>query len=127
MRVLICGDRNWYDPHPIYQLIRELPDDAVIIEGEARGADRIARIAAEERGLEVERYPADWARYGRAAGPIRNKQMLTEGKPDRVVAFHDNTSESKGTLNMIRQAEEAGIPTEVRTTDGNVVRNQSAG
>ena len=51
-------------------------------------------------------YPADWDTHGRGAGPIRNKQMLEEGKPDLVIAFPGG----KGTANMIGQAKEAGIP-----------------
>lgn len=111
MRVLICGDRNWTDWEAIERYVATLPDDAVIIEGEARGADRMARQAAMRRGLKVERYPALWAKYGRAAGPVRNRQMLVEGDPDLVVAFHTNIAESKGTANMVSQAERAGLPT----------------
>lgn len=57
-----------------------------------------------------ERYPADWEKHGKAAGPIRNQQMLTEGKPDIVVAFSDNLSNSKGTADMCRRAHKAGLP-----------------
>jgi hypothetical protein len=54
-------------------------------------------------------FPADWETYGKAAGPIRNTQMLTEGNPDMVAAFHNDISKSKGTKNMIVQAKKAGI------------------
>ena len=86
-----------------------LPKDTIIIEGEAKGADTIAWVVADILGLAVERYPADWGSYGKAAGPRRNKQMLIEGKPDFVVWFHKNITSSKGTANMISQAEAAGI------------------
>jgi hypothetical protein len=76
----------------------------MIIEGEARGADRLARMAAEAHGYTVERYPADWSAYHRAAGPIRNRQMLREGRPHLILAFHDHIAESKGTADMIEQA-----------------------
>lgn len=88
---------------------------AVVIEGEALGADTLAREAAEYFGIEVERYPANWTLYGRAAGPIRNNQMLTEGKPDLVVAFHHDIEHSKGTKNMVKQAKALGIPVKVYT------------
>lgn len=55
-------------------------------------------------------YPADWKTYGRAAGPIRNRQMLTCGQPDLVLAFHDALEISKGTANMVKIARKAGVP-----------------
>lgn len=114
MRVLICGDRNWDDVESIRTLIcglRELHGPSlVIIEGEARGADLMARMTAESLTVTVERYPADWTAYGRAAGPIRNQQMLTEGKPDTLYAFHDDIDNSKGTKNMVALAMKAGVP-----------------
>jgi hypothetical protein len=85
----------------------------VVIEGEARGADTIAREEAEKLGLTVERYPADWARYGRAAGPIRNKQMLVEGRPDFVLAFSADIERSRGTRNMVDQAIKAGLTADI--------------
>jgi hypothetical protein len=59
----------------------------------------------QDKMLKVERYRADWAKHGRAAGPIRNKQMLEEGKPDLVVAFPGG----QGTANMMSQVREAGV------------------
>ena len=108
-RVLICGDRDWRDYIAIANLIMGFPKGTVIIQGMCRGADFMARHAGIKYGFEVEDYPADWDKYGRAAGPIRNKRMLDEGKPDIVYAFHTNISESKGTKDMIRKAEQRGI------------------
>lgn len=107
-KVLICGDRNWSDRKKIEDYIRTLPKGTVIIEGEAEGADRIAREVGERLGYEVKKVRADWSRHGRAAGPIRNKRMLEE-KPDLVVAFHGDISKSKGTKDMVSQADKAGI------------------
>lgn len=81
----------------------------VVIEGEAKGADTMARNAAIHLGIHVERYPADWEKFGRAAGPIRNLKMLMEGKPTHVIAFHDDIGKSKGTKDMINQARKAGL------------------
>ena len=64
---------------------------------------------AIKHGYKYEDYPADWDRFGRAAGPIRNKQMLDEGKPTLVIAVHEDISKSKGTKNMVEQAEKRGI------------------
>jgi hypothetical protein len=112
MRLLICGDRNWTDGNMIASVLRELSPD-VVIEGEARGADSLARIEAEKLGIQVLKFPADWNKYHRAAGPIRNAQMLKEGSPDMVVAFHDDLKSSKGTRNMVEISRKAGIPVRV--------------
>lgn len=126
MRVIICGDRSWYDyafifrwveqlllnHQEIHHVLKDYPDGfppLVIIEGEARGVDMMARVAAEYLGIEVQRFPADWKKYGRKAGPIRNQAMIDEGKPDFIMAFHDNFKNSHGTKNMIEKAKKAGI------------------
>lgn len=64
---------------------------------------------ARERNIPVRAFPADWTTHGKAAGPIRNSQMLKEGLPDLVVAFL--APDSRGTANMIAQAEKAGVKT----------------
>ncbi len=58
-------------------------------------------------------YPADWKRYGRAAGRIRNALMLEYEKPDLVIAFHEDLSTSRGTLDMLKRAKLAGIASRV--------------
>ena len=113
MRVLVCGDRNWTDIEVIRQKLISIPDISVVIEGEARGADRIARQVAEELNIPVEKFPANWDKYGKAAGPIRNQQMLDEGKPDLVLAFHNDLENSKGTKDMVIRADKAGVETVV--------------
>lgn len=112
-RVLICGSRTWSDLETIKRYMRTLPHDTVIIHGAAKGADSIAGNIAECWGMAVKAYPAQWNRYHKAAGPIRNKQMLVEGKPDLVVAFTLDIHKSKGTANMVMQARNAGVPVEV--------------
>lgn len=113
MRVLVCGDRDWTDIGMIANELSKYPLGTVIIEGEARGADKIARAVAEELGFEVAKFPADWAKHHKAAGPIRNQQMLDEGKPDLVLAFHDNLMSSKGTLDMVKRARKASVIVDV--------------
>lgn len=111
-RVLICGDRHYNNYAKIKFFVNSLPIGSIIIEGEAKGADQFARIAAEEKGIPQERilkFPADWS-WGKSGGMRRNIQMLDEGKPTVVVAFHDKIEESKGTKNMIERAISAGLP-----------------
>ena len=116
IRVLVCGDRNWTDLKAIQLRLNRLLDETeefiTVVEGEARGADTLGRQAAEELGIKVEAYPADWQQYGRAAGPIRNQQMLDSGI-DLVLAFHHNLDKSKGTADMVRRVRRAGIEVEV--------------
>lgn len=110
MRILVCGSRHFNDKELLESELRKW-DIHTIIEGEARGADTLAREYGVSNGLAVLRFPADWATHGRAAGPIRNAQMLREGNPDLVIAFRGPNS--RGTQNMINQAEKAGIQTVV--------------
>ncbi len=111
MRVLVCGDRHWQDKDTILAVLAKLDNVEVIIEGEAKGADTIAREVGEVYGIPVLPFPAEWGKFGKGAGPIRNKQMLKEGRPDLVIAFHANITESKGTKNMLEQARNRGIET----------------
>jgi hypothetical protein len=87
----------------------------VAIVGGARGADNIAEeMASHESGAygsEILVFPADWDKWGKRAGPIRNKQMLDEGEPDLVIAFVDKPlRESRGTRDMVCRAVDAGLP-----------------
>lgn len=109
-RILVCGDRNWSDSDKIKTVLTEFPsNDSVVIHGGCRGADTIAGNVAKEYGMNVVVFQAEWGKYGRGAGPIRNKKMLDEGKPDIVIAFHSDISSSKGTKNMIEQARKKGV------------------
>jgi hypothetical protein len=106
MRVLVCGSRHFND-YELMEKTLETLGITTLIEGEARGADLLARRYAERRGLDVLPFPALWNKHGKAAGPIRNIQMLTEGRPELVVAFRGPNS--KGTKHMIEIAEKAGV------------------
>lgn len=117
MIILVCGDRHWKDREMIEREITAVQsefdvdnDEVVIVEGEANGADKMARQYAVQVGIPVHPYPAQWSRFGRSAGPIRNQWMLDEEHPDLVLAFHDDLANSSGTADMIEKAEKAGIP-----------------
>jgi hypothetical protein len=105
--VLICGDRNWDDQEivdKVVLLLKKRYKIHTLVEGEAPGADTQGRIAGEKYGLIIKAFPAEWHKYGRGAGPIRNAQQLREGKPDICIAFHDDLAESRGTLDMVKKA-----------------------
>jgi UDP-N-acetylmuramoylalanine-D-glutamate ligase len=108
MRVLVCGGRDYNDFDTVYDYLKVLVthqlEPVTIIHGAARGADSLAALAAERLGFDTEQYPANWSKHGRAAGPIRNKQMLDSGL-DLVIAFPGG----RGTANMITQARKAGV------------------
>ena len=104
LKVIIAGGRDFAD----YDKLRDACDeqlinaeeDIEIVSGGAKGVDTLGEQYAEEKGLEVKKFPADWKGYGRAAGIIRNSQMADYG--DMLIAFWDG--KSKGTKNMIETA-----------------------
>lgn len=121
MRILVCGSRSYKDYSTIRDKIAlhmahclESGDDIeYIIEGEAKGADILARKAAEYLNIPVMKFPADWEKYGKRAGMLRNAQMLYEGQPDVVLAFNKGPTLTRGTSDMVKRAERVGIPVEV--------------
>jgi hypothetical protein len=112
MRVLVCGSREWDLRWPMAALLGDVYCDAAgdieIISGMARGADMMAVEWARRHDVPVREFPADWDRYGKRAGYVRNQQMLDEGKPDLVLAFKAKP-ESRGTDMMIDIARKAGV------------------
>lgn len=127
MRILICGSRFWTDPIPVNGVLSGLFafETRVVIEGGAKGADRIAQTWAKtmsSHGVQLETYEADWPDYmapkweKAKAGHERNQRMLDEGKPDVVYAFKDNFDRDLkcgGTEDMVRRSIAAGVPTYV--------------
>lgn len=109
MRVLVCGGRDYTDRDKVFAELDSLHNAhhfTYLIEGGARGADRLAYAWAISHGIHGMEYPAEWDEYGHAAGPIRNRRMLDHGKPDLVVAFPGGS----GTADMIGLARAAGVP-----------------
>lgn len=132
MRVLVCGGRDFGDikrkiinveqAKAEYNFVRKtleeilcppcsddnpfgLPTDLTIISGGARGVDSIAINFAVVNLTGLAEYKPDWDKYKKAAGPIRNQQMIDEGKPDLVIAFPGG----RGTADMVSRARKAGI------------------
>lgn len=110
--VLVTGSRNWTNAASIRAELDKLPADTFIIQGGADGADRIAADYAMKLGFLVLTAHANWFKFKKAAGPIRNKAML-EMKPAKVLAFCLN--QSKGTMDCITAALGKGIPVEIFT------------
>lgn len=111
--LLVTGDRNWTDRATIKRGLllhaaRGTSGQTAVIHGGARGADTIAGQIAKEAGWEVIEVKAEWGRYGRGAGPIRNHKMLNM-HPDIVLAFHDDLEKSKGTKHCVEEAIQRGF------------------
>jgi len=101
-RLIVFGGRDFNDYELMERTLNNLlvnyePEQVIIVSGRARGADSLGERYAEEYGLRVESYPADWGGYGRGAGYIRNEEMAQVG--DAAVGFWDG--KSKGTAHMI--------------------------
>jgi hypothetical protein len=111
-RILVTGSRDWDDPKVIYRALGEARGDTphdrvVLVHGGARGADAMAARYAEAMDWGVEACEADWQRHGKAAGFIRNAEMVSLGA-DVCLAFIRNSS--RGATHCADAAEKAGIP-----------------
>lgn len=114
-KIIIAGGRDFMD----YNLLKEKTDKIlqekkvthkiVIISGCARGADTLGLRYASENAFDVEEYPADWNKYGKKAGYVRNVEMAENA--DALIAFWDG--KSKGTKHMIDIATERNLPIRV--------------
>lgn len=106
MRVIIAGSRDFHNYDLMCETIESLGwNITTVISGTAGGADRLGERWAADKGVPVERYPADWDRYGKSAGYKRNVQMSLVA--DALIAFSVNNS--RGTAHMIAIAQERGL------------------
>ena len=109
-RVLVTGSRKAKDGGLVSDMIRNLSGvhypDIVVLLGAAKGVDWLAEEWAVEEGIKVELFPANWKKFGKGAGGIRNQQMVDSGA-DICIAFP--LEGSIGTYDCIRRAKAAGI------------------
>jgi hypothetical protein len=115
-RIIVTGSRGWHDRQKIANRLFDLPVTCTIVVGynpekdTPKGVDRIAYQEAQKLGLLVEPHPADWERYGKPAGFIRNEEMAAAGAI-LCLAFWDGRS--NGTKDMMDRSERHSIPVEV--------------
>lgn len=116
MRVIIAGSRDASSAQ-VRLALRACPwidRVTVVVSGTASGADEEGEYWAMERGLRIDRFPADWKAFGKSAGPIRNKEMSENA--DGLIAIWDGVS--RGTQSMIKLAQEQGLQTFVFRLNG---------
>ena len=120
-RIIIAGSRKFNDYEKMLNALDELGvhlintiDPVEIISGHALGADTLGEKFAKAYGYPLKLFPADWGKYGRAAGPIRNEQMAKyAAEADRGILIAFPIGESKGTRNMIKLAQQYGLEVEI--------------
>ena len=114
-RIIIAGGRDFND----YNLLKEKVDNLIsekqkthqiyIVSGKARGADSLGEKYANENGLNIVEFPADWDKHGKSAGYKRNVEMAENA--DALIAFWDG--DSRGTKHMVDIAKEKNLPTRI--------------
>lgn len=110
-KVIVAGSRGFSD----YAYLRDRLDyyladkskdvDIVIVSGTANGADKLGEKYAEEKGYRVIKMPAQWDKYGKRAGYLRNTEMAKIS--DSAVIFWDGVSH--GSKHMYNIAVELGL------------------
>lgn len=90
-----------------------------IIAGGAKGADTWASLFSNKFQIAYSEFPANWPKYGKIAGPIRNLQMITDGKPEHALGYIDRVSKYKpisaGSKNMYELCLKHNVPVELVT------------
>lgn len=117
MKVLVCGGRHFFD----YSILSNVLDDCLtkcnygeeieIVSGGCKGADSLAERYANENNIAMKIFPANWTKYGKSAGPIRNKEMINYIKNYNSIVVAFISKDSIGTKNTVKLAKANNIPT----------------
>lgn len=101
-KLIVAGSRTFNDyellSRTLFAYAEDIDADVSIVSGMARGADALAVKFAKEHNVKLYEYPADWGKYGKRAGYVRNEQMGNDS--DELLAFWDG--HSRGTEHMIK-------------------------
>lgn len=113
-KVIIAGGRDFENYNQLkeacdFYLQNKRKEGVEIVSGGANGADKLGERYAKERGYPIKEFPADWTKYHKAAGPIRNRHMAEYA--NALIAFWDGGS--RGTKNMIEEARERWLDVRV--------------
>ena len=120
-RVIIAGSRKFNDYLKLVTCLDDIGihlintiDPIEIVSGHAAGADMLGERFAKVYGYPLKVFPAEWEKYGKAAGPIRNEEMAKyASKADRGILVAFPMGESSGTRNMIELAKRYGLEVDV--------------
>lgn len=113
--ILGCGDRDWGDMDAVLRELYQLKSEQVkllVITGGAPGADTIIKLACDKLDIHCAVMSALWSTRRRGAGPQRNTAMaelVGWDRLDLVLAFHPDISKSKGTKDMVKQADKHDV------------------
>lgn len=112
MKIIVAGPRDFKNKNTVYSgislVLQRLKDtygklnNLEIVQGGANGVDALALQYAQENHIPYKTFNADWNKYNRAAGPIRNEQMAKYGEV--LIAFKNQEHPTRGTENMIQTA-----------------------
>lgn len=116
MKILVCGGRHFNNYNVLEMIIDNIlthkyVDDIEIVSGGCAGADKLGEKYAKLNNFPIKVFPANWTKYGKAAGPIRNKEMvdyIKQYNDSLVMAF--TSKNTKGTQNTVALAKKANIP-----------------
>lgn len=121
-RIIVCGGVRFNDYADFKSKMDPLVssyENVTLVSGHAKGADTLAEKYAAEKGIAIKIFPAEWTKYGKAAGPIRNRVMLDYAKEQTPVIVAFWNGESRGTGNMIKQAQKAGVECHIYLHENN--------
>lgn len=114
-RILVCGGRHFSDYALLEKTINGViaesgREDIEIVSGHCVGADRLGELYAEKHNASIKIFSAEWGKYGKRAGPMRNKQMIDyiSGFENKIVIAFVSAN-TKGTRNTIALAKRANI------------------
>jgi len=108
MRVIIAGSRDFEDYISLLVAIHLAKFEITeVVWGCARGVDTMGKRWADEHGIPDKPFPADWNKWGKSAGPRRNKQMAEYG--EALIAIYSKPGGTTGTRNMVKQAKAKGL------------------
>ena len=113
MKIIIAGGRNFTNYKKLCKVCDNILQDQTNVEivsgAYYKGADKLGEQYATEKGFRLTKFPADWNRFGKAAGPKRNQAMANYS--DALIVFWDG--KSKGTKNMIGLAKNRGLKVKI--------------
>ena len=109
-RVAVVGSRDFPCPSLVESFVVDLPEGVCVVSGAGGVVDLTAAEAARMSGLALEEFPAAWGRYGRGAGMVRNRELVSSGLSVMVAFVCNPDRPSPGSKDVIGRARKAGVP-----------------